>query len=163
MKHLSIDRPQDFEFHDAEWSCICHDAQTLVMETRHLNVRQVAEQNDCDCDMEIDLARMTFRGFRVISYEPGRCWRIDPFGHKYPEGPQIILEHEEALAAFLKELENIVTIYSFTQDGEGEYTLDGMGEEPFFTLHFRCDEMMIEWDDHSCPAWYVPHHRGQKA
>ncbi len=73
------------------------------------------------------------------------------------------MEHEEALAAFLKEIENIVTIYSFTQDGEGEYTLDGMGEEPFFTLHFRCDEMMIEWDDHSCPAWYVPHHRGQKA
>lgn len=76
MKYLSVDRLQDFEFHDAELSLISWsnflEKDVLTFSAKMLNVHKNAEPNKMDSDMEISNARITFTGFKIKEFEPSR-------------------------------------------------------------------------------------------
>lgn len=153
MKHSSS-AMQDFEFHDAEFELISCGNGQLVVQATHLNIHWATLQNDHPTDMEITLARITFRDFRAVSFEPGRVWKQDAQGHSYPVGPLIVYEGAQAQERLLHELHHGTTVFEFAHDGSGVYHLDGCGDEPWFTAQFAFSGMLVEWDEYRGPAWY---------
>lgn len=87
MNYKSVNALHDFEFHDAHWEFAAWDAASLSVFAKHLNLHQNAPRNDSGCDMEIQLARLAFRGFRAISYAPGVAWETDEEGQSSPAEP----------------------------------------------------------------------------
>lgn len=80
LKYIFIDRLSDFEFHDVEITLDSFINNRLTVKANFLNIHKSAEQNPFQTDMEIESARITFEGFQIISYEPGRAWKKDlPF------------------------------------------------------------------------------------
>lgn len=157
MKHRST-ALSDFQFHDAVFELVSlHDGQLTVTATE-LNIRQSSPQNDHPTDMEIELAHITFRDFRAVSFEPGRVWKQDALGRSYPAGPQIVYEGAQAEERLLHELRNPMTVFEFAQE-DGLIRIDGCGDEPWFTAQFACSSAEIEWDEYRHPAWYVKKQR----
>ena len=144
----------DFEFHDAVFGLVSLDSGDLTVHATELNIHQSAPQNDHPTDMEVDLARITFRDFRALTFEPGRVWKQDALGHSYPVGPQIVYEGTQAEERLLHELCNPMTVYEFAQEDD-LLRIDGCGDEPWFTAQFACSSVTIEWDEYRRPAWYV--------
>lgn len=153
MKHRST-ALSNFQFHDAVFELVSLQDGNLTVHATELNIHQSAPQNDHPTDMEIDLARITFRDFRALTFEPGRVWKQDALGHSYPVGPQIVYEGTQAEERLLHELRNPMTVYEFAQE-DGLLRIDGCGDEPWFTAQFACSGVTIEWDEYRRPAWYV--------
>lgn len=153
MKHRST-ALSDFEFHDAVFELVNLQDGNLTVHATELNIHQSAPQNDHQTDMEIDLARITFRDFRAVSFEPGQDWKRDALGHSYPVGPQIVYEDAQAEEHLLHELRNPMTVFEFAQE-DSLLRIDGCGDEPWFTAQFACSGVTIEWDEYRRPAWYV--------
>lgn len=146
---------RDFEFQDAEMSLFSLEAGCLAVTVKHLNIRRGAPENPHSSDMEIALARITFRDFRVVSYEPGRVWKQDMLGRFHPAGPQVIHQGMAAEQHLLHELRAGLTLYEFSSEGEGIYRIGGCGSEPWFTAQIAISGLLIEWDAYTDPAWYV--------
>ena len=72
MQYRAENQLEMFEFHDADLSFLGVDGDDLIVSAKHVNIHKNTAQNPSDYDMEIDCARLTFRGFRPLSYEPGR-------------------------------------------------------------------------------------------
>lgn len=154
MKYRVEDDLSLFEFHDAIFSFVSFDGNDMVITTNHLNIHKVSKHNPYDFDIEIETAWIIFKNFRSPSYEPGREWNTDNDGKSYPIGPRVIFRGEEAEEKILEELKNSISIFDFCKDDDGTYIMDAFGIEPFFTIRFACDSVLIEWDNEIEKPWY---------
>ena len=154
LKYVSFNRLSDFEFHDSVLTLVSVEDQRLILNATHLNVHKGIEQNPHIDDMEIALASLTFEGFVICSYEPGRAWKRDEKGHYYTDEPQIILSGKEANDRFMKQIKSGITVLDLGEKEGSIYFIDGISEDPFFTLCFVFQNVSIEWDDFKGKAWY---------
>lgn len=157
MKYTSTDQLQNFEFHDSEWTLDHVAEETLVVSIKLLNIHKGTEQNQADSDMEIDTANVTFQGFTVLSFEPGRIWKRDKDGKYYTDEPQVIFKGDEAYSKLLNELRCGLTINHLEKGENNICNIDAFGDRPFFTAQFAFDSVTIEWDAYRKKAWYELH------
>lgn len=85
MKYSITNQINSFEFHDAQIYYLDYKERTLSVYVKHLNLHKDVKQNPCNCDLEIDCARMVFVDFCVYTFEPGRAWKRDENGALYTE------------------------------------------------------------------------------
>lgn len=154
MKYCVENQLDLFEFHDSGFSLVRFDDGELVVSVKHLNVHKNTEQNPYNHDLEIECAKITFKGFSSPSYEPGRTWRMGADGEYYPVGPRMIYYGQEAMEIIKKELEEQIFVFDFDKKDDIRYFIDGFGIEPFFTMAFCFDSVLVEWDEYKQKAWY---------
>ncbi|MBQ4451424.1 MAG: hypothetical protein II912_03535 [Clostridia bacterium] len=163
MRYRSVDSLRDFEFHDAKWTLVSHGDGSLVGDVKYLNIHQDAEQNTADCDMEIENARITFFAFRVTVFKLVFPVTVDTTGIRHPAEPPVIFEGRQAFEALLNEMKDEMTIYHFSETGDGKWLIEGCGDSPFFEARIDFESVSVEWDAYRRPAWYVLHSRGIQA
>lgn len=146
-----------FEFHDSVFSFVCFDGKNLTVSAAHLNIHKDTPQNPFDYDMEITSAQITFRNFRSATYEPGRVWERDENGNSYPVGPRIVYSGQEAMDRVLGELKYGLWVYHFEKEEHGGYSIGGCGIEPYLTIEFDFDSIVVCWDEYAKKAWYELH------
>lgn len=159
MKYRAENQLELFEFHDSDFSLVSLCGEELTMSARHLNIHKATAQNPSAQDMEIARARIVFKGFRAPTYEPGRAWETDAEGNSHPVGPRVVFEGKEAEEKIVQELQKEFAVFDFGQKEEGRYYLDGCGIEPFFTMEFHFDSVLVEWEEYSQKAWYERYHQ----
>lgn len=157
MKYCVENQLDLFEFHDSVFSFVSFNGEELIISVKYLNIHKDIEQNPSAYDMEIECAKITFRGFRSPSYEPGRKWMIGTDGESYPVGPQIVYYGQEAESKILEELQNQIAVYNFDKKDDTRYYIDGCGLELFFTMEFCFGSVVVEWDEYRRKAWYELH------
>ncbi len=163
MRYQSVNRLRDFVFHDAEWTLVSHNGKSLVGDVKYLNVHQDAEQNTADCDMEIESARITLTGCRVIACQSVCPEIVDAGGVRHPAEQPVVCEGEKAAESLLNEMKNGMTFYSFEEEEDGSWRLAGCGETPVFKAKIAFESALVEWDSFRRPAWYVLLSRGIRA
>lgn len=146
-----------FEFHDSVFSLVSFDGKDLVVSVSMMNIHKDTPQNPSDYDMEIDSAQITFKNFNSATYEPGRVWETGADGKSYPVGPRIVLSGQEAMERILEELKNELTVYHFEKEENRGYSIGGFGIEPYFTIEFNFDSVIVCWDEYKKKAWYELH------
>ena len=158
MKYILEDILSDFEFHDAKLTFGTFQNDCLKVNCNYLNIHKNSVQNPFDTDMEIDTAQITFEGFKVISYEVGRGWQVDENGAHYTNDPQIILYDSEATYRFLEQLKYGMVIFDFDikdiKEEQKIYFIDAVANDPFFTVCFTFDKIIITWDNYKKESWY---------
>ncbi len=155
MRFVSLNRLSDFEFHDAEFTLDVFDHNLLRVKANHFNIHKNTEQNSHETDMEIASAVITFEGFNLLSYEPGRAWQKDENGEFYSTEPQIILTDDSALSRFSEQLDSGITILDLGIKEEFTYFIDALAKDPFFTVCFTFKSVRIEWNEYKEEAWYT--------
>lgn len=150
MKYISENRLSDFDFHDGKFVLESLEDHHLTVNASFLNIHKTAEQNPFDTDMEIANARITFRDFCLQSYESVRPRNQDG---TY-DMPQVVLWADEARSCFSRQLEAGITVFDLGIFDGATYYLDALGQDPFFTVRFTFDSVVIEWDDYKKEAWY---------
>ena len=155
MKYNSVNRLSDFEFHDAWFSLDTFENNCLTVKALCLNIHKDAEQNPYETDMEIANALITFKGFKLQSYEPIRGWKQDENGNLYSDDPQIVLHGEEAYVCFLLQLKEGITVLDLGATDTSVHFIDAISKDPFFTVRFTFESVVIEWDDYKKEAWYT--------
>ncbi|MBQ3597649.1 MAG: hypothetical protein II987_00100 [Clostridia bacterium] len=155
MKYNSVNRLSDFEFHDAWFSLDTFENNCLTVKALCLNIHKDAEQNPYETDMEIANALITFKGFKLQSYEPIRGWKQDENGNRYSDDPQIVLHGEEAYVCFLLQLKEGITVFDLGATDTSVHFIDAISKDPFFTVRFTFESVVIEWDDYKKEAWYT--------
>lgn len=156
MKYCVKDQLDIFEFRDSSFSFVEYKDGDLTVNIKYLNIHKNTEQNSEDDDMEIERAKVTFKGFRAVYYEVGRTRKPDENGEYLPEGEQIIFHGEQAMEKITEELQNSITVLVLDKVYDF-YTIDGSGIEPFFTISFKFDSVVVEWDEYLKRAWYELH------
>ena len=154
MKYSITNQINSFEFHDAQVYYLDYKERTLSVYVKHLNLHKDVKQNPCNCDLEIDCARMVFVDFCVYTFEPGRAWKRDENGALYTEDPIVIIRGKEAEEKFVRELQNSICVLDLGKKDNERYYLDGSGVEPFFSVVFSFSRVTVEWDGYSQKAWY---------
>ena len=142
-----------FEFHDSEFSFVSYDGTDLVVSASMVNIHKDTPQNTSDHDLEITSAQITFKNFHSPTYEPGRVWEMGEDGKSYPVGPQVIFREKDAIDRILEELQNEITVFYFEKEDHG-YSIGGCGIEPYFTMEFDFDHVIVCWDEYKEKAWY---------
>ena len=123
-------------------------------------IHKNTEQNPSNCDMELQLARITFFGCEIINFEPGVPWITDASGKSYPAEPLITYTGHEAKEMLLHELNCTTCIYAFRKSDCERWRMAGCGDEPYFEAQISFDTVTVEWDEFRRPAWYVLRERG---
>ena len=154
MKYQSTNILQDFEFHDAYFKLVKLDNCAVTIFVQYLNIHKNTNQNHYPTDMEIEVANITFQGFCVKSFEPGRTWKQDSDGKLYTHEPQVIFDEKIAERKLINELQVGTTIFEFGTLENGNHYFDGAGDEPWFQVQFSFDSAIVEWDEFRKPAWY---------
>ncbi|MBQ9994551.1 MAG: hypothetical protein IJP17_07565 [Clostridia bacterium] len=157
MKYRTENRLELFEFHDSDISLVGFEDDELVVSAKHLNIHADAEQNPSEHDLEIDCAKITFRGFRALSFEPAVPWEVGAGGNPHPVGAPIVYRDSEALDKIKDALRNQITIFDFDRKDGSCYFLDGSKNGHFFTMTFCFDSVLVEWDEYKSKAWYELH------
>jgi len=155
MKYLSDNKLSDFEFHDAEFTLDSFDNDRLIVNAVYLNIHKDAEQNPHETDMEIASARITFSEFKLLSYESGRAYKQDENGNYYTDEPQIHLIGDAASERFSKQLKAGLTIFDLEMTDASKHFIDAISSDPFFTVCFAFESVVIEWNDYKKEAWYT--------
>lgn len=161
MKYISINRMQDFEFHDSEFSLICFTEDLLKVRAKYLNIHSDAQQNACGLDMEIDEAIIEFRGFQVISYDNGKEFKINEIGEPCAVRPQVVFSGEEAKSRLYTQLKCGFVVLDLGIEDSGNYYMDANSfapaavEDLFFVTRFTFDSVTVSWDSYRKPAWYT--------
>lgn len=153
MRYRSVDQLEQFEFHDSDWALASRDGDTVTFEVSNLNIHKNTEQNEEDWDMELGPARLTFRGFRLVHFEPGRSWTTDERGKSVPVGPRVLYTGEEGMALLSKES---FQVFHFEREGD-HWEIGCCGVEPYFTVEFDFDSVEITWETYVKKAWYELH------
>lgn len=153
MKYVSVDQLEQFEFHDSSWKLCGREGDDVTFLVEKLNIHKGTEQNDEDWDMELDTARMTFRGFRLIHFEPGRSWTTDANDRSVPAGERILYTGEEGMARLAS---GKFEVFHFCREGD-HWEFGGCGPEPYFTVELDFDSVEIAWDGYVKKAWYELH------
>lgn len=157
MNYISVNKTDDFEFHDAYFKYIGVENNDLVVSASFLNIHKSAEQNPFNEDAQIKEAKITFKGFRMVSFKGSVKYEQDESGTWKPAEEPVVLESKEAEETFLQELNHGITVYDFGIYEDGLYYVDGFGEDPYFTAFFNCDTIIVEWDEYLKKAWYELH------
>ena len=157
MKYTSIDRLEDFEFHDSEiklleWSKV-GNMEKLSLSAKMLNVHKDAAPNNEGVDMEIKEAVISFFDITILEYELTASEIIDEKGNRRQYRPAVIYKDKSAREMFDKELEKPFTVLHLVKNDNGEYELGAMGSD-FFIVRFCFGTVRISWDDYSKAAWY---------
>ena len=163
MRFQSIDSLCDFEFHDAVWTLVSFVDNSLVGDVKYLNIHQNTQQNAADCDMEIERARITLTHCRVLVYKRIFGETIDTFGIHHPADPPVVYEGDTASKALMEEMTGKVKIFSFQEELNGQWLMEGCGVSEFFTANIAFENALVEWDAYRRPAWYVLCERGIQA
>ncbi|MBE6924364.1 MAG: hypothetical protein E7466_03895 [Ruminococcaceae bacterium] len=145
-----------FEFHDSEFSFVSFDGKDLVVSVSMMNIHKDTPQNPSAYDMEIASAQIAFKNFNSATYEPGRAWKTDEDGKSYPVGPRVVFSGQDGINRILEELRNEITVYHFEKEDRG-YSIGGCGIEPYFTMGFDFDSVVVCWDEYKKKAWYELH------
>ena len=106
--------------------------------------------------MEIASTQITFKNFTSATYEPGRAWKTGEDGKSYPVGPRVVFSGQDGINRILEELKNEITVYHFEKEDRG-YSIGGCGIEPYFTMEFDFDNVVVCWDEYKKKAWYELH------
>ena len=154
MRYSSTNRPEDFEFHDAELSLVSWDATELIVTAEFLNIHKDAAPDNSGTDMEISEARITFYGFQIKNFTPSALWKTDESGKSYAAESIIVHTGSAARNMFENELRNSITVLFMNVD-DGIYKLGAVGMDPCFSACFVFDSIKIEWNDYRGKAWYV--------
>ena len=141
MKFISVNKLSDFEFHDTELNFNKFSNNSLQLKARHLNIRQNAEQNPHETDMEIATAIITFEDFSLSSYEISKG-----------ENSKTVLTDFPAFSLFKEQLKSGITVFDFGIYEGNTYFIDAT---EFFTVFFTFKNLKIEWDEYKGKAWYV--------
>lgn len=157
--YCSVNSLHHFEFHDALLELYGYDGNRLKLFAEHLNIHKTAPNNEFDTDMEIALAKISLYGFSVSSFTPVGEPRTDEKGNQSFEPSSTPLTGEQAETAFLNEFANGVTVYSFDQNEDGSYCLEGSGSSDWFSVDFFCASAKVEWNDYTGKAWYEDQNR----
>lgn len=155
MKYISVNSLSDFEFHDAEFAFDSFVNNQLTVIAYYLNIHKNTEQNPFETDMEIERACITFEGIDIISYEPGREWQKDESGRFYSNEPQVIFSDDEAHCRFMEQLKTGITVFDLDIKERKIYFIDAMAADPFFTVCFTFERVVIAWDSYKKEAWYT--------
>lgn len=155
MKYISVNSLPDFEFHDAEFAFDSFVNNQLTVIAYYLNIHKNTEQNPFETDMEIERACITFEGIDIISYEPGRAWQKDENGRFYSNEPQVIFSDDEAHCRFMEQLKTGITVFDLDIKEGKIYFIDAMAADPFFTVCFTFERVVIAWDSYKKEAWYT--------
>ena len=153
MGYRSVDQLEQFEFHDSDWKLNSRDGDAVAFAVENLNIHKDTEQNGEEWDMELSPARMTFRGFRLICFEPGRTWTTDETGKSVPVGPRVLYTGEEGMDLLAKES---FQVFHLKREGD-HWEIGCCGVEPYFTVEFDFDSVEITWDSYEKKAWYELH------
>lgn len=145
-----------FEFHDSAFSFVSFDGSDLVVSASMVNIHKDTPQNPSNNDMEIASAQITFKNFNSATYEPGRVWKTGEDGKSYPVGPRVVYSGQDGLNRILEELKNEIMVYHFEEENRG-YSIGGCGIEPYFTIEFDFDSVVVCWDEYKKKAWYELH------
>ena len=145
-----------FEFHDSAFSLVSFDGADLVISASMVNIHKDTPFNPSDCDMEIASAQITFKNFNSAIYEPGRTWKTGEDGKSYPVGPRVVFRGRDGINKILEELRNGISVYHFEKEFRG-YSIGGCGIEPYFTIEFDFDRVVVCWDEYKKKAWYELH------
>ncbi len=154
MKYTSVNKLCDFEFHDALMKLELLSSDCLKVIVSYLNIHKDADENPYDVDMEIAKAIITFQGFELRSYEPGRAWQKDDDGNHFTDDPLIVYEGDDAYDHFREQLSAGITVFDLGTIKDCYY-IDAMSKDPFFTIRFLFQDIVVEWDDYKQEAWYV--------
>ncbi len=155
MRYNSVNRLSDFEFHDAEFSLVAFENNCLKVKANCLNIHKGTAQNSHETDMEIENALITFEGFDLLSYEPGRTWHQDENGELHTAEPQIILKGSSAHSRFSHQLASGLTVLDLGIKEGTTHFIDAISKDPFFTVLFTFKNVIIEWDEYKSEAWYT--------
>ena len=158
MTFRSVNRPNDFEFHDVVLSLIRFEGDTLILSARYLNIHKGTEQNASDADLEIESAICTFMGFQVHTYEVIRPLTQDANGVWHQDKPFPRLEGKAAADKLIEALKNSLSVHYFERTAESLYymegDMEGGGTDSFFTATFSIARFVVEWENYRQKAWY---------
>ena len=168
MKYTSLDRLQDFEFHDSEfeligWEKLGNTMDCVTIKARLLNVHKDAAPNNSGVDMEIKEATVRFDNIVIKEYERMRSITFDENGNEIFGEPQVIHKGDEARKLFDNDLKGKITVLYLGDNNNGEYELEGIGDNyNGFMVRFTSGTVKIEWNDYSGAAWYELNRHLQK-
>ena len=140
---VSVDFPRDFEIHDSLWTLrdIADGEVTLAAE--RLIFRAEAPQNPFGCDMELESARVTLCGIRILR------------GCFYDFSGEIACTASEAGIRLLAEAEKGFRALGLERRRENRWFLTGTNEIPYFEAEIAWELARVECDSFLGPAWYV--------
>lgn len=150
MKYSSVNRLEDFYFHDSVMESGRITDSTLTASLRYLNIHTGTPQNDGEFDMEIELAQITFEGVRELTAGNLPSQQISAEG-VVTNIESVILSGDEARELLIELLEYDLIIFSLDQPTPGLCVFDTCNGD---IIRFSFDRVTIEWDDYSGRAWY---------
>lgn len=145
MKYHSINQLENFQFQNSQFSLISYHNSNLAVTAKHLNIRKGTELNLSEYDMEIKLAKITFNKFDIFSMQKFYANNTTN---------SIILTGKEAENAFIKELQQGITIHCFWKDNDSFHSLNACGTNYNFTITFTSRRITIAWDNYLSKAQY---------
>ena len=155
MSHHS-NKLEDFEFHDSEITSFVLEGDLLKIDVRMLNVHKDIIEG-YDADMELDGARIVFRGFRLLKVEELAYERYSETGELEESVPLKAHEGKEAQALVLSRFEETFWVYGlgffdpyWVLTGSGCNSSSGVVD-----IYFQFEEVEISWDSFLGPAWYA--------
>ena len=146
---------EDFEFHDSEITSFVLEGDLLKMDVQMLNVHKDVIDG-YDTDMELDGAKIIFRGFRLLKVEEPARVRYSQKGELEETVPLKSYEGKEAQALVLSRFEERFWVYALSFF-DSCWVLEGSGcnhSSEVVNIYFQFDEAEISWDSFAGPAWY---------
>ena len=124
------------------------------MDVRMLNVHKDVIEG-YDTDMELDGAKILFRGFRLLRVEKEAAQIIYPNG-EWSHIPNEVYEGREAEALFSAHLKGTFWVNCLGAHDPG-YVLTGneCARHDVVDIYFQFEEVGITWDSYAGPAWYA--------
>ncbi|MBP3322545.1 MAG: hypothetical protein J6M12_09320 [Clostridia bacterium] len=147
---------EDFEFHDSEITSCIFEGDLLKMDIRMLNVHKDVIEG-YDTDMELDGAKIIFRGFRLLKVEEPARVRYSQKGELEETVPLKSYEGKEAQTLVLSRFEENFWVYALSFF-DSYWVLEGSRcnhSSEVVNIYFQFDEVEIFWDGFDRPAWYV--------
>lgn len=159
MKYSSLNRLQDFEFHDTALSFKYHKSGALCVTAEQLNIHKDAKENPYCHDMEIKNAFILFENFECLSFEILPVYIYDEHEKHNIEQPGIIYKGKQAEERLIAQLKNTIFLNGITiyqKDGAIDLELETNGNLCFIAF-CSVSNVKIEWDEFSRKAWYELH------
>ena len=153
MKYCVVNDRTPFEFHDSVWRLAAFEAGALALRVKELNLHRDAAQNPRGCDMEIEEARMTFEGVRILTHTPSVRWKSDAAGISRPAEAIVTCTGEAAEERLLHELRHGINVFSM-EEKNGRCKICACGDDPYFEAEFSAEAVRIEWNAYRGLAWY---------
>lgn len=152
MKYCVKDQLDLFEFHDSVFSFVSFDGKDLVVSAECLNIHEEAEENPHDCDMEIDLATISWQNVQILSLRP---W-LDENGNWYSNESQIVFTGKEAEEKLIYALKDGITLNDIdVQQFDDHAMIEIEATAPkYFLATFSYSDVTVEWDTYRKKAWY---------